>query len=183
MKNFKKKDLEKEVLVINKPAPRKKKKDLLTYKNEKRTKVKPNTYTKKKKDHTHDYGSFSNIDIKKLHKGHIINLEKVYFDADTSSVDQKSIKVLDDLYHFLQDNKNLVIEVGGHTNSTPSVAYCNKLSTERAKVVADYLINRGIDPKRITYKGYGKSHPIATNKSLAGRRRNQRVEIKIIKVK
>ncbi|RMD97408.1 MAG: OmpA family protein, partial [Bacteroidetes bacterium] len=55
-----------------------------------------------------------------------------------------------------------------------------KLSTERAKAVADYLILKGIDPERLKYKGYGKRQPIDTNRTAAGRKRNQRVEIKIL---
>jgi outer membrane protein OmpA-like peptidoglycan-associated protein len=49
--------------------------------------------------------------------------------------------------------------------------------------VADYLISRGIDKDRITYKGYGKRKPIASNFTAEGMKKNQRVEIKILKIK
>jgi len=52
--------------------------------------------------------------------------------------------------------------------------------TARAKDIAEYLYDKGIPQSRITYKGYGKRQPIATNQTVDGRRRNQRVEIKIV---
>jgi outer membrane protein OmpA-like peptidoglycan-associated protein len=79
-------------------------------------------------------------------------------------------------------NKNVVIEVGGHTNNVPAAEYCDRLSTARAKSVAEYLYGKGIDQDRITYKGYGKNKPIASNDSVKGRKKNQRVEIKILRV-
>ena len=70
--------------------------------------------------------------------------------------------------------------VGGHTNGIPPHDYCDKLSTARAEAVAKYLIQKGIEDERIQFKGYGKRKPIASNNSEEGRKRNQRVEIKII---
>jgi outer membrane protein OmpA-like peptidoglycan-associated protein len=55
------------------------------------------------------------------------------------------------------------------------------LSTARAKAVADYLAAKGIDSKRLVYKGYGKRLPLVPNTSAEGRKTNQRVEIKILK--
>jgi outer membrane protein OmpA-like peptidoglycan-associated protein len=56
------------------------------------------------------------------------------------------------------------------------------LSTDRAKAVVDFLISKGIDDDRLVYNGYGKRNPIAKNdkQSMAARRKNQRVEIKIL---
>jgi outer membrane protein OmpA-like peptidoglycan-associated protein len=74
------------------------------------------------------------------------------------------------------------IEIGGHTNNIPPDEYCDRLSTARAKAVANFLYQKGIEQSRISYKGYGKRNPIASNRSAAGRRKNQRVEIKILRV-
>ncbi|MBK8922192.1 MAG: OmpA family protein [Saprospirales bacterium] len=76
-----------------------------------------------------------------------------------------------------------MIEIGGHTNSTPPDEFCDRLSTARAKSAADYLIAKGVDPKRVVYKGYGKRNPVASNTTADGRRMNQRVEIKILALK
>lgn len=81
---------------------------------------------------------------------------------------------------FLSENTNVIIEIGGHTNGVPPDDYCNWLSSARAKNVADYLYKRGIPTFRIKHRGYGKTRPIASNNTLEGRRKNQRVEIKIL---
>lgn len=113
-------------------------------------------------------------------KGQKIKIENLYFDADSSRIKPQSYPVLDEIYQFLIENPNVIIEIGGHTNGVPPDDYCDKLSTERAKKVAEYLYNKGIPEYRIKYKGYGKTQPIATNKTPWGRRKNQRVEIKIL---
>jgi outer membrane protein OmpA-like peptidoglycan-associated protein len=82
----------------------------------------------------------------------------------------------------LEDNPSIVVEIGGHTNNLPPPAYCDSLSTNRARVVAEYIVNKGIASNRVYYKGYGKRKPKFSNGTADGRRRNQRVEIKILKI-
>jgi len=120
------------------------------------------------------------LNKKTLKEGQTINIQKLYFAADTSSIDKNSYNVLNELYDFLDENEDVVVEIGGHTNNQPTVAYCDKLSTQRAKAVATYLIRKGIEPRRVQFKGYGKRNPIASNDTKNGRQRNQRVEIKIL---
>jgi len=117
---------------------------------------------------------------KDLKRGQRIRIKRLYFKADSATITPESESVLDDLYHFLRNNPTVRIEIGGHTNGRPPHAYCDSLSTARAKAVYDYLVGRGIDPSRLSYKGYGKRMPIAPNTTPEGRRKNQRVEIKII---
>jgi outer membrane protein OmpA-like peptidoglycan-associated protein len=117
-----------------------------------------------------------------LEKGEAVRMEKLLFQADSASIDQSSIPTLEELYQFLYDNPTIVVEIGGHTNSLPSDEYCDQLSAARAKATADFIIAKGIDAKRLIYKGYGKRQPIATNMTPEGRRRNQRVEVKIVKL-
>jgi len=81
----------------------------------------------------------------------------------------------------LNDNPNLEIEIGGHTDNIGSVAYNLELSRERAKAVTLYLVSKGIRISRIKFKGYGRSIPIASNETEEGRQLNRRVEFKIIK--
>ena len=116
----------------------------------------------------------------KVKTGQIIRIDELYFDADTSRISPSSYKVLNEVYTFLRKNPKVIIEIGGHTNGVPSVAYCQRLSTARAKEVADYLTGKGIPSSRVKYKGYGKSKPIASDKTAAGRKKNQRVEIRIL---
>lgn len=114
--------------------------------------------------------------------GQTIQINKLYFQADTSSINEDSYAALDEVFDFLNENPNVRIEVGGHTNGIPEHEYCDKLSNARAQAVAAYLIRKGISPNRLEYKGYGKRKPIASNNTKEGRRRNQRVEIKILNV-
>ncbi|GLR17013.1 OmpA family protein [Portibacter lacus] len=115
-------------------------------------------------------------------KGQTIQINKLYFAADSSSINKDSYSALNEVYDFLEENPNIRIEIGGHTNGIPPSAYCDKLSTERAKEIAEYIIRKGIRPSRLEYKGYGKRKPIASNDTKEGRKRNQRVEITILNV-
>jgi outer membrane protein OmpA-like peptidoglycan-associated protein len=117
-----------------------------------------------------------------LKKGQNIRIEQLYFENDSTAINIESFQVLNELFSFLNENEDIHVEIGGHTNNIPSHDYCNRLSTERAKAVAEYLVKKGIDPNRITYRGYGKRRPIATNGNEEGRKKNQRVEIKIVSI-
>lgn len=116
-------------------------------------------------------------------KGQIIRVNTIYFDADTASFMESSLDALDQLYQFMRKNEQIVIEVGGHTATTPSTKYCDELSSNRAKKVASHIAKMGISPKRLYYKGYGKRKPIFPNdkRNMDARKKNQRVEIKILK--
>ena len=115
-----------------------------------------------------------------LKKGTILTIDNLYFEADSTRIPPACYPILDELYQFMEDNKDIVIEIGGHTNSIPKEEYCNKLSLERAKSVAEYLMQKGIPGKRLFYKGYGKTRPIADDSTPQGKRKNQRVEIKVL---
>lgn len=134
--------------------------------------AKPRRYSSK-------YVSFKN---RKLRVGETIPLRRVFFEADKAITTEESNASLDELFDFLTKNKNVLIEIGGHTNSTPPDAYCDKLSKERAKYVVTYLERKGINRQQLSYKGYGKRKPLMSNKTKLGRKRNQRVEIKIINI-
>lgn len=118
----------------------------------------------------------------RLATGEPIRIEKIQFAADSININPEAIPSLDELYEFLYDNPTIVIEVSGHTNGLPADDYCDRISADRAKSVADYLVKKGIDTKRVISKGYGKRKPIATNQTAEGRKKNQRVEIKLIKI-
>ncbi len=118
----------------------------------------------------------------KLATGEVVRLDRVQFKADSPNLDSASFSSLEEVYRFLVNNPNVAVEVGGHTNNIPPDDYCDKLSSDRARTVTDYLINKGIAQNRLQYKGYGKRKPIADNKTSQGLKLNQRVEIKILKV-
>lgn len=122
------------------------------------------------------------LDRDKMKKGQTIEIKNLYFKADVASINSDSYNVLDEVYDFLNSNSDITVEIGGHTNGVPPHAYCDKLSTERAKEVAVYLVDKGIDGDRIYYKGYGKRKAIASDRTKEGKRKNQRVEIKILSI-
>ncbi len=118
----------------------------------------------------------------RLSSGEPIRMEKIQFDADSIVIREDAIPSIDELYEFLYDNPTIIIEVSGHTNGLPADDYCDRISTARAKSVKDYLVGKGIEDRRVISIGYGKRKPIATNKTPEGRKRNQRVEIRLIKI-
>ena len=74
----------------------------------------------------------------------------------------------------------MVVEIGGHTNLIIEEGESLRLSTNRAKAVADYLIGKGIDKKRLVTKGYGRYFPIENNITPTANKVNQLVELKIL---
>ena len=116
----------------------------------------------------------------KLKAGQKIRLKNLYFQADTSTINKSSYGVLKELSSFLKHNTNFVVELGGHTNNIPEDEYCDDLSRKRARQVYKFLVESGVDRDQLSFKGYGKKQPIASNETTVGRARNQRVEIKII---
>ena len=109
-------------------------------------------------------------------------MDNILFEMDKSVIAKESYQPINELLKFLSANPDIIIEVGGHTNGLCSDSFCDQLSTSRAKVVAEYLAQRGIPRSRVQYKGYGRRVPIASNDTVEGRRKNQRVEIKILNI-
>jgi len=87
---------------------------------------------------------------------------------------------LDVLTQFMQNRKNVVIRIEGHTDAIGSYAVNDRLSLQRAKGVKQYLLNKGISKYRVKTKGFGERRPISSNKTDFGRKLNRRTEIIII---
>ena len=118
----------------------------------------------------------------RLREGQTIKIEKLQFVMNSSKIQEASFASLDDIYSLLLNNGNLIVEIGGHTNLVMEEVAGLRLSTDRAKSVADYLVHKGIDRKRLAIKGYGKTKPIEKGESQAANKINQRVEIKILSI-
>lgn len=89
-----------------------------------------------------------------------IVLENIYYDFDKWEIRPDAAKELDKLVKLLKDNPTIHIEMGSHADARGSDMYNLVLSDKRAKAAVDYLISRGIDPDRLTWKGYGESVPV-----------------------
>jgi outer membrane protein OmpA-like peptidoglycan-associated protein len=107
-------------------------------------------------------------------------LKNIFFEVNKFELKATSQIELDKLVLLLTENPTLKIEVGGHTDNVGKPADNLILSNNRAKAVVSYLINKKIDSKRLSAKGYAASRPITDNKTDSGRAQNRRTEIKII---
>ena len=115
-----------------------------------------------------------------LEEGQTIPLNNIFFDANKSTIKAISETELQRVLGFLNKYSGMIVEIGGHTNGWCSHDYANELSLDRAKEVQAYFLEKGISENRIKFRGYGKTKPIATNETPQGRKKNQRVELKIL---
>lgn len=103
----------------------------------------------------------------------------VTFATDESDVAPSFHSVLNSVVSVLNKYESTLVNVEGHTDSTGSEAYNQKLSERRAASVAEYLYNGGIAVERLAARGLGESRPIASNATPEGRAQNRRVEISL----
>ncbi|MFW5915971.1 MAG: OmpA family protein [Bacteroidota bacterium] len=120
------------------------------------------------------------VPLNPVKEGERIVLRNIFYATDSFNLRKESRVELEKLYQFLGDNSGLKIEISGHTDNVGSKQYNMELSRKRARSVYDYLIEKGIDPERLSYKGYGESEPVATNETEEGRAKNRRTEMKIL---
>ena len=86
-------------------------------------------------------------------------VENIFYDYNKATLRPESTAALDSLATLLADNPQITVELGSHTDRVGSDAFNIELSERRAKSVVDYLVGAGIEPTRLTSKGYGKSQP------------------------
>ena len=96
-----------------------------------------------------------------------ILIENIFYDFDRATLRPESEASLNELVKMLNDNPNVSIELGAHTDMKGSEQYNQRLSDRRAQSVVDYLIKSGIDPRRLQPKGYGESQPKVITKKQA----------------
>jgi len=113
--------------------------------------------------------------------GETVTLNNLFFKRGKAELEGSSFPELDRLINLMNNNPNMEIEIYGHTNNIGPHDQLVELSKNRANTVKDYIVNKGIDKKRIKAIGHGPDKPIASNETEAGRKKNQRVEFKIIK--
>ncbi len=124
-------------------------------------------------------------DVQVIRRGDdlVLNIPSgITFAYDSASVQPQFQRTLDQVAQTLAEYNQTYIDVYGHTDATGSDAYNQGLSERRATAVADYLAGRGVQAARIGTRGYGKTQPIASNDTDAGRAANRRVEIKIVPI-
>ena len=100
----------------------------------------------------------------------------IQFEFDSSVIKQSSYPLLDATSTDLKANSTTLTLAGYASSEEGNAAHLMRLSKDRANAVKTYLVNSGVDPKRIRVKGFGETHPIADNSSEEGRVANRRVE-------
>jgi len=107
-------------------------------------------------------------------------LKNIFFESNSAQLQQISQIEINKLLQLMTENATLKVQINGYTDNVGKPADNLKLSANRAKAVVDYLVSKGTDVKRLVYKGFGETKPIADNKTEAGRALNRRTEFVII---
>lgn len=112
--------------------------------------------------------------------GHI-GILHINFDFASSKIKKNSYSAIEKIYQLMDFYPEMVVEIRGHTDDVGKESSNQKLSEKRAQAVADYLIEKGIEPNRLVVIGFGEAEPIADNSTDEGRAQNRRTEFKILK--
>lgn len=118
--------------------------------------------------------------LQPIEKGRTAVLQNIYFEINQHELLPDSFVELRVLADFLNQNKNISIEIGGHTDNTGSANLNMILSRQRAEAVKIFLTAQGIADQRILTHGYGDSRPVAFNESEEGRKMNRRTSFRIL---
>jgi outer membrane protein OmpA-like peptidoglycan-associated protein len=110
-------------------------------------------------------------------RGLQVNMADVLFAFGKYDLQQAAREALAKFTGIVLAHPGLHLSVEGYTDSVGSDAFNQNLSEQRANAVRDYLVQQGLDPTSITATGFGKSNPVASNDTAAGRQQNRRVEI------
>ncbi len=122
---------------------------------------------------------YRDLIIVPIEKGSTLVMNNLFFDFDKDRIRVESYPELNRIAQFLADNSDLTLMLSGHTDSLGTKEYNLKLSERRARAVVEYLIEKGIDPDRLDYRGFGESSPVMDNNTEKNRQANRRVEFEI----
>jgi outer membrane protein OmpA-like peptidoglycan-associated protein/Tol biopolymer transport system component len=124
-----------------------------------------------------------NVQLQPINYGSSVVLKNIFFETNSFKLMPASNAELDKLVAFLSLNKEMRIELGGHTDNIGGTESNQALSENRAAAVYQYLVDHAIHPSRLEYVGYGESSPVADNGTDEGRSLNRRTEFKVLEQK
>ncbi len=120
------------------------------------------------------------VKVKEIEKTLQSFADRIEFETAKYVIKPSSYPRLDEIVETMQEYPNARFAIEGHTDNVGSEEDNQTLSESRAYAVRQYFVDKGIDPNRLTFKGYGELRPRATNETAAGRATNRRVEIRLI---
>lgn len=113
--------------------------------------------------------------------GKVLRLDHLIFEVAKSRIDPDSYAELDMLVTMMNENKDMVIQLEGHTDYLGDPAKNMKLSEQRVASVKNYLVSKGIHKNRIKLQAFGGTQPLSHDNTPEGHRLNRRVELRILK--
>jgi OmpA-OmpF porin, OOP family len=122
------------------------------------------------------------IEVATVQENVTIVLNNVFFDFDKAELKPESFPELDRVVKLMNEKTAMQIEIAGHTDATGPDDYNLGLSERRAKAVMKYFAGKGIAADRMTALFFGETKPVESNENKEGRRKNRRVEFKILKL-
>jgi outer membrane protein OmpA-like peptidoglycan-associated protein len=125
---------------------------------------------------------YRNIYLTPIENQQVFTINNLLFERSKPVLMEESYPALEKLVGILLENPDMKIELAGHTDALGSPKAKQTLSYRRVERIKDYLIEFGIDHRRIEIVGYGGSRPIAPNDNEENRSKNRRVEIKVLDV-
>jgi outer membrane protein OmpA-like peptidoglycan-associated protein/tetratricopeptide (TPR) repeat protein len=120
--------------------------------------------------------------LEELKKGSNYNINSIYYKSNSADLDDVSFIVLDEFADYLADNKNLKIEIQGHTDNVGKEADNMALSSNRAFTIKQYLEKKGIVAERLLYKGFGSSKPLVDNTTELNKAKNRRTTFALLEM-
>jgi OmpA-OmpF porin, OOP family len=121
------------------------------------------------------------IEVAAIAENAVISLNNIFFDFDKTTLKPESFPELNRIIELMNERATMQVEISGHADATGETNYNLGLSKRRAESVKKYLTGKGVNETRIAVTFYGEGKPIDTNATKAGRRKNRRVEFKILK--
>jgi outer membrane protein OmpA-like peptidoglycan-associated protein len=109
----------------------------------------------------------------------VLEVSDILFEFDKWVIRADGVPELDKWAVYFQENPQVTADIYGHADSTGPSTYNLNLSEKRAQAVINYLVDKGVDPKRFIAKGFGESQPAVPNTTSEGRQKNRRVELNL----
>jgi outer membrane protein OmpA-like peptidoglycan-associated protein len=126
---------------------------------------------------------YTDITLEKVFIGKAFRLENIYYDLNKYDIRPDAATELNKLVQILNDNPNIKIELGSHTDARSTDMYNLRLSQQRADAAINYIVSRGIIRERLTAKGHGESELIIERaRSEEEHQVNRRTEFKVLEI-